>query len=220
MRSCLGELGYETKHLLPTGRPGETLLSRNVRLGLLCGLEVQVHANATNMDVIRKHVGSLGVQVVVDPDTRPLGPFTFAHYLEDTTGASVAGDLFISGFDWRQFLRQHAESRYPVSFLVGKVQVAPGNALFETSDDGKINSFRRPTEPVMGLRNIGVYAITPTSTVADIVNDYAAQPTAGLEDSFAKDLIKEGLVGTHIHEGPFFNINGISDYRSLLDYTE
>ena len=224
MQPAIEAMGYGDlpKHLLPTGEDGgQTLVARAAEAALDSGHDVMVHANETNLHRIAAGVGHLAVPIVTDTMGSPIGPFSFTdHVAAGLTAASVAGDVFIERPDWAGFLASHEQSAYPVSFLVGRVNGYPSNAVFDINEtDGRVERFRRLTAEEDGvLRNIGMYVFTMTEPVMDILDFYAGRQ-AGQEDQAATDLVREGLVRAHIHPERFFNINCRADYESLRGYT-
>ena len=216
---CFGDL---PKHLLPTGsNDGQTLLGRNLEVALNTLDTVFVHANKENMTVIHKSVSHTGACLLVDPEIRPLGPFSFLSRLHaNETAASIAGDVYIEDHDWAAFMHGHQLGKYPLSFLVGRVGAGAKHAVFDVnSDDGRIERFRRLNDAEENVyRNIGVYAVTMTTPLLEIVNDYTGRLEAGQEDKFVADIVTQGLVRAHVHGGRFFNINGHADYQALLSH--
>jgi len=224
MQTALEEMGFEglPKHLLPTGEYHEqSLVGRNIAAALETSHEVILHANENNYPLLAAGIGHLAIPIITDTLGSPLGPFSFTdHIAAGHTGASVAGDVFIEHPNWTDFLTAHEASRYPVSFLVGRVSGYPTNAAFDVNkSDGKIERFYRLTDEEHDIyRNIGMYAFTKTAEVVDVLEFYADR-SAGEEDKVATDLIREGLVRAHIHPDRFFNINCRTDYESLLNFT-
>ncbi len=224
MRGAIEELGFGDlpKHLLPTGESdGTTLLSRNLDTATAFSDDVVIHANSVNYDLIRNSHGGRPVPFITDTAHSPLGVFSFIHYMKESqTTASIAADVFIDQHDWPSYVASHDASAYPVSFLVGEVNGSPSNAVFDIAEDGRIERFYRLNDAKPSVhRNIGVYILTLTPPVVEVVQPYVESGIASQQDQIVVDLVAAGLVRAHTHEGRFFNINGRADYEALLAHT-
>ncbi len=213
------------KHTLETGNlndPSETLVRRSAVDALMAGAAVTVIVNTDNSSQISDTLNGLPVDIVTETEPSPLGPFRFARehgQAAETTTYSVAGDTYIESPDWASFIHTHEDSRKPVSFLVGRTAIQPTNAVFELDSDGELIRFYRAEIPEdTGAKNVGMYAITLTEPVIEIL-DAHRHSAEDQGDVIANSFISEGLAGAVIYNGIFFNINTLDDYNDLLRHT-
>lgn len=224
IRQEMSEAGYQDipKHLLPTGEPnGMSLIRRNTSVALSSGLPVTALVNPDNMQAIDDELKGMDVDLSICHARHPYGQFSFTeNQTIGETRYSVAGDAYIEAFHWPDFMNAHEADteKRPVSFLVGKTSVKKEAALFELDDSLGIKSFRRSERPQNDVfRNIGVYAVTLTPEVKEILDSFSGAETISI-DLIVKELVTNGLAKAKIHEGTFFNINHFSDYEEMIKH--
>ena len=219
------------KHLLPAFADSDvTLLGSNLASALGSDLHVVLHVNQQNHNVIVSHPDVrrflTDVEVAVQPDIRPLGPFSFMtdpvlHGTEGDTHFSIAGDVFLEDFNWADFIASHESAAgTSMSLLAGVVDAPAQSAIFGVRPDGSniITGFQRYDTPRRNvLRNVGVYAVRVTPELTEPVTRYLDAGEHEQSDPLFRELAEAGLARVIEHRGYFKNMNTLADYQEHLD---
>lgn len=186
------------------GRPFLELLIRHLARQGLVDLVLCVGYRA---DRIRRTLGDgrrLGVRIQYSEEDRPLGTAgalrQAATLLDTTTFIISNGDSMID-FSCRALLDAHRASGATVTVTLARADDARRFGLMSVDADGRITGFvEKPSAPVGGLVNAGVYACEPA-----LLDRLPDEVPASLERDVLPALLGGGLHG-HLAEGHLVDI--------------